>query len=408
MSAKLRVLFVDDEDNVLQGLRRQMREQRAAWEMQFFNSASVALSYMAANPVDVVVSDMRMPNIDGAQFLNLVRSRHPKVVRIILSGFAEREAILRTIGPSHRYLAKPCAQRDLVGAIDQALALRRYIDLDDVRGTVSQLTHLPTLPTVYVAIMKELEAEFASVDSLAEKISEDVAVSAQLIKLTNSAYFSLPVQATTVRQAIHFLGFENVRSVLLLTGVFEQFRGISPLLAHAVERLTHHSLQLGILTQGLAKSEKLSDTLTDQAFCAGVLAHVGTLLLMANDATIFNEAMQAVDRREASLCDAECARFGANHAQLGAYLLGLWGFNDSIVEAVGFHHHPSAAGQAPSSILTVLHVAQYLMRATSRSKTHYEAAAPLDTEYLHTVGMVERMPIWQSAFERISQEWPRD
>ncbi len=373
--------------------------------MEFVTSGAAALALMAQKPVDVVVSDMKMPQMDGAQLLAEIRTRHPSTVRIILSGFAERESILRTIGPSHRYLAKPCSHDVLVSAIQQAMALHNYIGGESVKATVATLTHLPTLPATYSAILRELESEYASADTLADKVVEDVAISAQLMKLTNSAYFSLPVKATTVKQAVQALGFENVRAVVLLAGVFDQFRNLSPSLALAVEDLTRHSLELGVLAQALAKKEKLPDAVTDHAFCAGLLAHVGTLLLIANYATDLQTAMSDVEQKHLAVCAAEQAKFGASHAQLGAYLLGLWGFNDNIVEAVAYHHRPSDAGPAASRVLTMVHAAQYLMRASSTVKVRREAFSPIDTDHLEAVGLASHVPAWRDACDELVKEW---
>lgn len=222
---RLRILFVDDEEKALHGIRRLLHHQCETWEMEFATDGISALAMMAERPVDVVISDMKMPIMDGAEFLSQVRTRHPSTVRIILSGFCEREAVMRTIGPSHRYLAKPCSQKELVDAVEQALALRNYIDGNPLKTVVSNLSHLPTLPATYATIVRELGSDSASAETVAEVVGGDIAISAQLMKLTNSAYFNRPMKATTVRQAIQALGFDNVRAVVLLAGIFEVSAG---------------------------------------------------------------------------------------------------------------------------------------------------------------------------------------
>ena len=84
-----RILFVDDEINILQGLRRLLRPFAQNWAMDFASTGDEGLAKLAATPFDVVVSDMRMPGMDGAQFLEQVRHRHPETMRIILSGYSE-------------------------------------------------------------------------------------------------------------------------------------------------------------------------------------------------------------------------------------------------------------------------------------------------------------------------------
>jgi len=402
------VLFVDDEENVLRGLNRLLRSQRSKWDMRFASSGKQALEMMAQSPADVVVSDMRMPGMDGSELLGQIQKSHPKSIRIVLSGYAERESILKTIGPSHRYLAKPIAEDVLISTIENALKLRQYIHKDSVQETVAGLTHLPILPKVYTEILAELMAEHGSADHLADKIKHDVGISVQLMKLTNSAYFNLPQKCNTVKQAINFLGFENVRAAVLLAGVFEQFKHLSPAMLKDIERLTHRSLAIGVLAQAIARHEGASAETADQAFCAGLLSHVGTLLLIAHNSTAFTASMTSADSSGRSFLDMEEQTFGANHAQLGAYLLGLWGFNDVIVEAVAFHHRPSAYANSSADVLTIVHIAQHLARKSGGSNDRKGSDDGLDEDYLRFVGLHEHIPQWEEIMNTVSKDWPHE
>lgn len=117
------LLIVDDEPNVLLGLQCQLQPRRNEWDMNFVDGEAKALEFMATHPVDIVVSDQMMPGMDGSQLLNEVVKRHPQTVRIILSGHAEREAVLRLVGPAHQYLSKPCDADELCKATIGAFAL---------------------------------------------------------------------------------------------------------------------------------------------------------------------------------------------------------------------------------------------------------------------------------------------
>ncbi len=399
------ILFVDDEENILNGIKRMMRAKRHTWSMEFSTSGAAALDLLEHIHADVVVSDMRMPHMDGAEFLSKVQERHPETVRIVLSGYAEREAVLRTIGPSHRYLAKPCREEVLVGAIESSLRLREALTADHIKRSVSGLTHLPTLPRVYGEILNELGSEFASGESLAEKIEHDTAISAQILKLTNSAYFGTPRKVATVKQAVQFLGFDNVRAVVLLAGVFEQFKGIGPEMAVIAEALSEHSLGIGILSQAIARAEKLPAKDADDAFSAGLLTHIGTLLLIANSSKRFRQAMSELDGSGESLENVERKAFGASHGELGAHLLNLWGFGDQIVEAVAYHHTPSRAGLSRNDVLTAVHAAQYLLREAGDPRPSVDLREPLDVEYIEKAGLVGRVPAWREICKSLMRGW---
>jgi DNA-binding NtrC family response regulator len=105
------ILFVDDEPNVLQGLQRMLRHMRADWDMRFVDSGHAALDAMENERFDAVVTDMRMPGMDGAELLAEVRRRDSGVVRVILSGYSDAESVMRTVGPAHQFLAKPVRPR---------------------------------------------------------------------------------------------------------------------------------------------------------------------------------------------------------------------------------------------------------------------------------------------------------
>ena len=118
-----RILFVDDEPAILDAIRRSFRSHRARWQMDFAPSAASALDLLAAEAVDVIVTDFRMPDMDGGQLLTLVRERWPKTARLILSGYSGLQAQLITDGLAHEYLNKPCSSEDLERAIERALSL---------------------------------------------------------------------------------------------------------------------------------------------------------------------------------------------------------------------------------------------------------------------------------------------
>lgn len=396
---KSRVLFVDDEINVLKGLRRMLRGKRDDWIMAFAESGAKALELLEKNPADVVVSDMRMPGMDGAQLLNEVRKRHPGTARIILSGYTSNASVMRTIGPAHQYLAKPCNSEALITTLTSALELRGLLELEGPRNLVSSLKTLPTLPEVYSDLQKELNSAKASVKSVAHIISRDLAMTAQIMKLTNSAFFALPTKVTTANQAVHLLGFETIKTMVLLAGFFSQFQGTEEM-GGVLERLSRNSLTLGELAKAIAEKENLGKTDVDMAFCAASLSHVGTLLLLANWPDRFLKAVSLVETEGLSIFEAERRVFGTCHAELGAYLLGLWGFTDPIVEAVAFHHEPRRCPTKKFSILTVLHAAQSITRGDRH--IHDMENPPshvLDLEYLGETGADKRMKAWEKIFD---------
>ena len=143
------VLFVDDQPQVLRGLRRTLDCMEEEWDMEFVDSGQEALDIMAQKPFDVMVTDMHMPGMDGAQLLERVSQDYANTIRIVLSGQANEEAVFRAVQPMHQYLSKPCDAQTLQDTIERALAMQELLAESSLKQLVSQLSSLPSLPSLY-------------------------------------------------------------------------------------------------------------------------------------------------------------------------------------------------------------------------------------------------------------------
>jgi YesN/AraC family two-component response regulator len=136
---KRRVLFVDDEPRVIEGLGRGLRSLRADWDLLFAESGAQGLEVLAREQVDIVVSDMRMPEMNGLQFLTEVKNRYPLVIRMILSGHADEKLIMRSVGITHQYLSKPCSPEVMISTITRAAGLRSILADEKLGLLISQM-----------------------------------------------------------------------------------------------------------------------------------------------------------------------------------------------------------------------------------------------------------------------------
>jgi HD-like signal output (HDOD) protein/CheY-like chemotaxis protein len=389
---RTRVLFVDDEENVLNGLRRMLHGMRGAWEMVFCDNAVSALDLMAKTSFDVVVSDMRMPGMDGADFLAEVQRRHPATIRLILSGYADDQSIFRTIGPAHAYLAKPCEQQTLIEAISRPLGLRKVLSAEGPRRLIAGLTNLPSVPELFLELERELRSPRASAASVAAIVGRDVAMTAEVLKLTNSAYFSVGAKITSVLQAVRTLGFETIQTLALRVGIFRQFSGSSST-APLIAALNDYSVAIGGLSEAIARAENCPPAVSKAAHCAGMLSCVGSLVMLDCWPAKYRQALAMVSPT-LPLCRAEEGKMGASHATVGAYLLGVWGFSPAIVEAVAFARQPSAGVDLQFSPLTAVHAALALGPSFPLIAPEVAVADPLDTTYLCYCGLADHVARW--------------
>jgi len=398
---RLRVAFVDDDPHVLRGIRRAMADMDEAWDMAFFESGAEALAAARVEPFDIVVSDMRMPGMDGAHLLAEIRALAPATIRVILSGYADSDAVLRTVGPAHIYLAKPCDAETLLGAIRRQAALRTVLDSPALRALLAGLSNLPSLPEVFVRLHSELYSPDAAAKAVAEIIAQDVAMTAELLKLTNSAYFRSGGGVATPLQAVRMLGIEVIQALVLKAGVFRQFAGRPDLVA-LLEALSAHGIAVADLAERIAVVEGADPVTARSARIAAMLADIGRVVLIDADPERYR-AMLADRPAGQPLPVAEQAAFGAPGGLIGAYLLGLWGFADPIVEAVAHADLPSAGVLEPESVLlTVVHAARRLGPCSPFDRPGIDRG--LDMAYLIAVRRDGHLARWRALAHDAEQE----
>jgi len=396
MSTKRRILFVDDETRVLDGLRRSLRPLRDEWDMTFVEGGEAALAALATGPYDMIVSDMRMPGMDGARLLETVKERYPWMARIALSGQTSKQKILQTVGPIHQYLAKPCDAATLKTTLTRVCALLPLVHDERLRGLVSQLESLPCLAALHRDLVKELQDEDASVQKVARIIAQDVGMGAKVLQLVNSSFFGVRQRVTSIPQAVALLGLETIRGLVLLIRVFGCFLPPS-LEGFSAAALSRHSLAVGQAAHRLLEAEGMDDRQGAYAMIAGMVHDVGKLVLAATMPDQYAEALRLVRQEGAGLLEAEQEVLNATHAEVGGYLLGLWGFVDTIIETVLHHHAPARAGQTGLGVLLAVHVADGFVRQLAHSSDNMPGGASgPDEAYLAQVGLADRLEKWRA------------
>lgn len=391
----IRILFVDDEPMILDGLRRMLRSQRCVWDMSFVGGGEEALRAMDEEPFEVVVTDMKMPGMDGAELLAHVKERHPESIRIILSGHAEERTIMSVVDSCHQFLSKPCDSEVLRATIERATTLRRVLANPRLASIVSQMSFLPSLPRLYRQVAQEIQAPEPSLRRIAAILETDVGMSATVLKLVNSAFFGRRRRVTDVREAVTALGLDTVGSLVLGRGVFQEYQ-IPASLPLSAEALWAHSVKTGRFAQLIARLEDMDRDLVGGAFSAGLLHDVGKLVLATAVPDEYRAVCTAVQAGGGGVSAAEREVLEATHGEVGGYLLGLWGLPDALVEAVAFHAVPSEYVTRGLGLLEVVHVADGLARCTDPSDAA-EAAEKIDLAFMESAALEHRWPAWASA-----------
>ena len=391
-NVKSRVLFVDDEQFVLFMLQGFMRRMRDNWEAQFVESGVKALELLANNPFDIIVSDMRMPEMSGAQLLHEVMRRFPRTARVVLSGHAEEHLVLESIGVTHQWLVKPCELTVLKTTLQRISEFQRRLESPDLKALVGRIHHLPSVPTIYHRILDALQSPNSSIQTIADLVSQDPGLSAKVLQLTNSAFFGFARSVSNPVEAVHLLGVNRLRSLALMHHVCAAFEGDDSLKA-VIENLWQHSLHAAWLARQIVEIDNGGANAAELAFTAALLHDIGELLLLANIPAEYRAIREQAVARKCPVYLVEREVLKATHADVGAYLLSLWGLPAPLVEAVAFHHEPSFSPERQFSPLTAVHVANIWSHAQLGLSPDV-VITPVDTEYLKACGVLDRFEVW--------------
>lgn len=335
----MRVLFIDDETRVLEALERVLLELEDSWEVCFLSSGEAALNELSRQQYDVVVSDLRMPGMDGVTLLSLIAKLHPRTVRIVLSGHSDEEAALKMVHVAHQFLAKPCAAATLHQVIARTARLTQLLPDRKLQTLVGQVGSLPSPPAFNqeLTALVERDDESSPAGELARLIKADPAMTAKLLQVASSAFFNTSASVADVETAIMRLGFRTLRNLSHALCDFVPARSSSMPTHTAVQALQQRSLKVALLASSMARLPEDASA----AYIAGLLSTVGELVLIsAAPERLYVTQAEAAQSGVASHV-AELLTWGVTHAEIGAYLLGLWGLPFQIVEAVANHHAPA-------------------------------------------------------------------
>jgi HD-like signal output (HDOD) protein/ActR/RegA family two-component response regulator len=393
---KHRIIFVDDEPRVIQGLKRMLHKMGGEWEIAFAQDGPEALALLDHNTFDVIVSDMKMPGLDGAGLLAEVQKRHPRMVRIVLSGLSSDETILKATGSAHQFLLKPCEPELLKRTISRACTLRDLLDNEVLGGIVSRTESLPSLPDLYGKLMKEIRASEGSLQRVGEIVESDLSMSAKLVQLVSSAFFGLPRKISSPSEAVMLLGLETVKSLALTMGLFSKFDE-STLSFIPIKQIYEHSMKTGIMAREIAKIEGADEEMVGETFMTGLLHDVGKLLLGHNIPEVYRGVFELSAREGIPFPEAEMTVLGATHGEVGAFLLGLLGLSDAVVEGVAFHHCLDKSSVKDFEPLIAVHVASAVLDSACQSETDAALKAEIDFESLERLGLKDRLSPWIEA-----------
>jgi HD-like signal output (HDOD) protein/ActR/RegA family two-component response regulator len=355
------IVFVDDERELLDGMRARLYKQRKDWNMQFVLSGEQAISIFEKEPVDLIVSDVRMPGMDGGQLLTVVKQRWPTTIRIIVSGYSDPAQAVRLTSLAHQFLAKPCEDRQVENVIERCFHLSELLSQGPLKTLVGRIGTLPAMPKTFARLQSTLAQPSVTAAEVADIINADAAIATKVLQITNSAFFRLRKPMVRIKDAVTYLGFATLRNLVLCAEISGQWRSPGDLPEVEPQRLQKHAEMCAAACKSLAGGRASPD----DAWLAGLLHDIGYWILVQECPQQLAQAIARSKSLGLPLFECELESIGATHAQMGAYLLGLWGLPYPIVEAVALHHTPTAITSHGYDLLAALAVAHSLLEPES-------------------------------------------
>lgn len=381
----LNILVLHAEPQYNQALQASLAHRLDDWKIQFVTDAVAAWSRLRDTEIDVIFADLAVANENS--FIEQVRESFPHVIRI---GLVDQSWPNKAgLSNFHQFLLVPFAVNELEVAVERSCRLRDLLRGEAMSHTVSGLGQLPSAPTVYMKLLQTLDRPDTSVEDIAEIIEADVAISAKLLQLVNSALFRTSREIATVNLAASYLGLTVVKNLVLSTEVFSFFETKPEMKRFSVEELQAHSS----LTAKIAGELNLPNDIRETAMVASLLHDVGKLVLAWKMPERLSRLTAKATEQNRPLYQIEEELWGITHAEVGAYLLGLWGLPISITEAVAYHHSPAKTPRHRFDALGAVYVANLLAHEQEGCAT--DTRAVWDIPLLEEMGVANRLPSWR-------------
>lgn len=280
------------------------------------------------------------------EVLRLIEGEAPDCARFVVCPRQHEAAFDSWLGIPPYLLKEEDSPEVWNDKLQRSLLMHRWLMNPEFSAVLPLIGKIPSLPESHRRIIEVLRDPYCHVEQVAGLISRDMALTAQLLKLVNSAALGLAHPIRTVPEAVSVIGLSRVQALVMSAWAFffsndKPCRGFNPDLEWK------HALAVAEATQQLARQRNIEGAIADEAFTAGILHDVGKILQAANSPEAYSVVLIDARKKNKSVCEVEKEYLGYTHAELGGCILGKWGLDLPVVEAVACHHQPEL-GPEPS------------------------------------------------------------
>lgn len=396
--AARRILVVDPNRDVFESLSLVLSVASGRWQVDHAPSGESALEALAAQPADVVIADEHLGGMDGVVLLTQVRDRHPTTIRMILTEAATSQRPTVAAIVAHRMLARPADVGELDIAIRRSCALHKLTGQAEAYRQTMAAAALPSRPGVYTELNRVLSDPRWQPGQVSAVVERDVALSAKVLQLANSALYGPTQTVNTVQAAVMYLGVETIRSLALTA---EAFGKLAPkrVEGFSIEEFQSHAMLVARITAAILPAGRAQQ----EAVTAALLHDIGKLVLISDGSTRWAQLNERAVDSKRPLHEIEQAYEGVTHADIGAHLLSLWGLPDAIAEAVAHHHRAGSVDGLALDAVAAVHIANALAHELHPPAAGTPQAASLDEALLDRLGLRPRVDLWRHLARQLDE-----
>ena len=363
-----RLLFVDTSPQNIAAYSMLFVNNTKEWECRFADSIKTAFDELSYSNFDIVVTDVKMPVLNGVPLLETIAQMYPDIIRVVLIPSLSADYPKHLVKYAHRIIVRPDSYEKLETLVGRIFCLYKTIMHPQAIKFIDGLETIPSLPKVYGDLVAELESPSPSVKKAGALIAADIGMSASILKMVNSAYFGLSERITSPEFAVSLLGLDIVQGLVLTAHLFSAFSCAETKLLH-LETIVDHCLITGFLAKEIAKHENLPTSVVDSLHISGILHDIGQLIFASHSPKLYKQVIDIAIKEKRPLFEIERDLFGVIHAEIGAYLLGQWGLPEIVIELIAYHHFD----ETPDYIgleLSVLKAADFYSKEVLSASVH--------------------------------------
>ncbi|MCD4651944.1 MAG: HDOD domain-containing protein [Candidatus Cloacimonetes bacterium] len=394
----LSILFFEPDKKDQKRFKKMFAKVSSQYRITFCDSQEAMYAELRKNFFDILIVNIHDTGLSGLDLISRLGKQYPDMIRVVLSDTEDQMLMLRASVVAHQYISKPYDLNTICQAIKRFTRVRELMGNSNLSKLISQMKNLPTPPVIYTQLMRKLKEDDISLSEIGKMIEQDIGMSAEILRVVNSAQFGVRKKVISPTQAVTLLGINMVKDLMLSTHLFSQYEE-KPFLGISYKSIWNHGMSTAGICRKISSSEKLGNETTNAAFISGLLHGIGVLVLASEFPETYFETVMRAEKEDIPLQESEYIDFKASHFEVGAYLMGHWGLADSIVEAIAYHQNIQAVAMEYITPTVVVHASNAIDFA-NHPHWCYGKKPEIDWDILNHYNLSKTIKKWQKLVSR--------